>query len=139
MELKELKAAANKFCNEHWGINYTGELDLINRHWKYKNAHFETKTNDPKYHKIVMSKKRNALRTKKQVLNSLLHELVHWRLWSLGLPFDDTDIEFVQEAVRVGASISGTQEARKALEIYEAVQRRKQGVQMTIYDFVDEE
>ncbi|WP_342439278.1 hypothetical protein NSS79_10395 [Paenibacillus sp. FSL L8-0436] len=49
---------------------------------------------------------------------NLLHELVHWRLNTLGLPFDDTDSEFIAECIRVGAPISQDRRAQAAYQRY---------------------
>jgi len=114
MELEELKQHANSLCQKHWGVDYTGEIKLVNREWKRKNAHFETSLLDPNHKVIVFSKKRNAKRSKEAILKTLLHELVHWRLHCLKLPARDTDQEFIEECIRVGASISGTKSAQEA-------------------------
>lgn len=53
-----------------------------------------------------------------EVLDALLHELVHWYLFTQGLPFGDGDEDFVKEALRVGAPISGTREAQRAAYQY---------------------
>lgn len=118
MNLEELQTAANELCQEHWNINYTGEIKLVSQDWKWKNAHFETMKSNPDHQVIVMSKKKNKRRTRGQILGSLLHELVHWRLWSLNVPFDDTDDEFIEECINVCAPFSKTQSAQKALKQY---------------------
>ena len=53
-----------------------------------------------------MSAPVNARKSPVMVADNLLHELVHWRLWTLGLPCDDTDSEFIAECMRVGTSLS---------------------------------
>lgn len=114
MTLDELKQAADTFCQKHWGVPYTGEIKLVSRDWKWKNGHFETKRSDPSYQVIVFSKRKNSRRTKEEILGTLLHELVHWRLHVLGVPNHDTDQEFVEEAIRIGAPISNNKAAQEA-------------------------
>ncbi|WP_262384562.1 hypothetical protein [Paenibacillus terrae] len=64
----------------------------------------------------------NASRSEEAVLGSLLHELVHWRLCTLGLPYDDVAYVFISECLRVGAPIS---HARSAREAYQRFKQRR--------------
>lgn len=118
MELEELKQRANSLCQKHWGVEYTGKIKMVNYQWRRKNAHFEISRTDPNHKVIVFSKKRNAERSKEEILGTLLHELVHWRLHCLGLPNRDDDKEFVLECIKVGARISGTRSAQRAAVLY---------------------
>lgn len=117
MPYDELKRIANELALEHWGVPYTGKFELVNRKWRRMNGCFifNNKTGE---HSIRMSSKVNAERTREEVIGTLLHELVHWRLWSLGLPAHDSDDEFIAECIRVGAPISGSKIAKQAHERY---------------------
>ncbi|WP_379161315.1 hypothetical protein [Paenibacillus sp. sgz5001063] len=42
--------------------------------------------------------------------------LIHWRLYALGLPFDDVNDEFIAECLRVGAPLSGGTREKAAYE-----------------------
>lgn len=114
LSLDELYWHADEFCRKWWGISFTGRIELINRKWRCYYGKFHYRTDDPSASFVRMSRKTNAERTKDEVLRTLLHELVHWRNFMTGLPFDDTDDEFIRECIRVGASISGTQSAQAA-------------------------
>ncbi|MFC5713349.1 hypothetical protein ACFPU1_11175 [Thalassorhabdus alkalitolerans] len=115
LSLEELYEHANRLCMEHWGITYTGRIELVSRNWAARNGCFiYDRGTEERF--IRMSKKRNSGRKKEEVLATLLHELVHWRLHSQGLPARDSDEEFVRECLRVGASISLTQAAQDAVK-----------------------
>lgn len=118
MTLQELYTAANEMCQRWWGVPYTGTIRLMNQEWKSYYAYYYFTLQDDSIREIRMSRKRNAGRTKEEVLRTLLHELVHWRMHTTGQPRDDTDVEFVAECIRVGASLSGTKEARMAVRKY---------------------
>ncbi|WP_243767358.1 hypothetical protein [Paenibacillus agricola] len=57
------------------------------------------------------------------MLGTLLHELVHWRLATEGIPHRDVNDEFIAECVRVGAPISGSTSAQNAYREYQAKRR----------------
>lgn len=67
---------------------------------------------------IRMSKPKNDAHDSEWVYGNLLHELVHWRLKTKGIPFRDDDREFVKECIRVGAPFSETQKAQAAVKKY---------------------
>jgi hypothetical protein len=119
LSLTDLYQLANEISQEHWGIDYTGIIDLTNRRWKRVDGRFsapllsQIHVAEPI---IAFCSKRNAERTQEEVKGSLLHELVHWRLWSLGLPHRDTNKEFIAECLRVGAPISKSGKAQDALK-----------------------
>jgi len=115
LTLEELYAAANEMCRKHWGVDFTGRINVIKRRWKYWNGVFKRRGGD---NWIEFSAPRNAGRSREEVLGVLLHELVHWRLFKTGVPFDDRDPEFVEECLRVGAPISGTKYAKDAHSRY---------------------
>ncbi|PYZ97615.1 hypothetical protein CR205_03195 [Alteribacter lacisalsi] len=114
---QELRKEASKLCRIHWGVDYTGGIELVQERWEERNALFIV-DHDNDQRCIQMSRPRNAERSLEGVIQSLLHELVHWRLQSLGLPFRDTDDAFIEEAIRVGASISLAEDAQKAYRNY---------------------
>ncbi|WP_240374909.1 hypothetical protein [Bacillus piscicola] len=113
--VQDLYELANEMSQKHWGIDYTDNIELVDDDWIQQNAVFiyDRKTRE---RTIQMSAKRNAGRSKDAVLKSLLHELVHWRLHSTGKPCRDEDPEFIEECLRVGASISLAKKAQLALE-----------------------
>ncbi|TMW72808.1 hypothetical protein [Alteribacter natronophilus] len=114
---QELRKEAGKLCRIHWGVEYTDGIELIQEPWEVRNARFIVDHDkDERY--IQMSLPRNEERSRESVIQSLLHELVHWRLLSLGLPCRDTDDAFIAEAIRVGASISLAAEAQEAYRKY---------------------
>lgn len=132
LTLDELYAAANEMCRKWWGVDYTGKIELTRRPWRRTNGVCRYRKNDSGYVvTIVMSEKRNAERTRDEVLETLLHELVHWRLFTDGLSRDgiayakrvsrDDSPEFVRECLRVGAPFSGTKSAQYAAKLYGGV------------------
>lgn len=116
-EQERLLQRAKELAQEHWGVEYTGTFRLLTYRWARRQAAFAFRT-DGSVQEIRMSAPRNASLTPEEVEGNLLHELVHWRLWSLGLPCGDEEPEFVAEALRVGASFSQTEKAQKAYEKY---------------------
>ncbi|WP_188069033.1 SprT-like domain-containing protein [Brevibacillus brevis] len=121
LTLDELYAAANEMCRKWWGVDYTGTIRLTNAKWRAWRGYFILSTADDSLREIRMSRWVNAKRTRDDVLGTLLHELVHWRLFTLGLPNNDADQEFVAECTRVGAPISGAIGARRAAQRYGGV------------------
>lgn len=116
-EQERLLKRANELAQLHWGVDYTGTLRLLTRKWARRQASFAFMS-DGSVQEIRMSAPTNALLSAEEIEGNLLHELVHWRLWSIGAPFDDDDREFVAEAIRVGAAISHAKRAREAYERY---------------------
>jgi hypothetical protein len=114
----DLVAKANELSRKWWGVDYTGTIELVNRKWRRKNACYIYRLNGEPAQIIRMSKPTNDARTEEDVIKTLLHELVHWRLRTQGLPASDGDKEFVEEALRVGAPISGTKAAQFAAKKY---------------------
>lgn len=127
LSVDELYARANEMARKHWGVDFTGTIVLVPYRWRSRLAAFRFKPVDPTFQEIRMSAKVNATLTKEQVLDNLLHELVHWRLYTLGRPFDDTDEEFIRECERVGASLSEATAAQKAYQRYITREARKLG------------
>ncbi|KIL35157.1 hypothetical protein SD71_16150 [Cohnella kolymensis] len=122
--IQDLYRCANELANKHWGVDYTGKIELTNRKWTNRNGHFIARS--PSTHEpiIGMSRKRNAERTEEAVKGTLLHELVHWRLYTCGIPHRDVSHEFIRECLRVGAPISKAARAQRAFEDYQAKARR---------------
>lgn len=110
---------ADELSLKWWGVKYDGLIELKNRRWKNINGRFCAPLASQDIPPIIeMCKKRNAERTEEEIKRTLLHELVHWRLFVLEIPYDDTSKEFIREAIRVGASFSQTAKAKRAYEEY---------------------
>lgn len=110
---ESLQIYAHRLSMECWGVPFTGRIEVVQRDWKRKRGYFQYEGSVIKF-----SKQKNRRRTMEEVLKTLLHELVHWRLYVEGKPNRDDTREFVEEAMRVGASFSGTQAAIKAAAAY---------------------
>lgn len=120
--LEGLYVIANEMCREHWGVDYTGTIELVKRDWSCMNACFISNRSEGTQ-KIRMSTKVNARRDREAVLGTLLHELVHWRLWTQEVPHSDVDYKFIAECIRVGAPISKTRSAQDAYKRYLLIRR----------------
>lgn len=118
LTIEELYKYANELTQRNWGIPFDADIELVNRKWKRCNGYLSINTKENKQ-VIKFSKIRNSERTKQEVLSTLLHELVHWRLYNEGKPFNDEDVHFVEECLRVGAPISGTKLAKEAFNRYQ--------------------
>ncbi|GAA0840677.1 hypothetical protein [Brevibacillus reuszeri] len=116
-EQERLMTIANELARKHWGIDYAGTLTLVDRPWRAYNGRYFWRA-DHSRQEIRMSVRRNAERTPEDVERTLLHELVHWRLQTTGIPHRDTDYEFIAECLRVGASISKARAAQDAYKRY---------------------
>ncbi|MGG4453160.1 hypothetical protein [Brevibacillus porteri] len=121
LTLDELYAAANEMCRKWWETEYTGTIRLTSVNWHRREACFAHSTNGFSVQEIRMSRKVNARFTREHVLGNLLHELVHWRLFTQGIPHTDADPEFVRECIRVGAPFSLSKKAQRAAELYGGV------------------
>lgn len=119
MTLNELYVAANELARKHWGVDYTGTIELVRYMWLRWNGQFQYNRKNQEVQTIRMSAPKNAERTREWVLGILLHELVHWRLYTTGQPYRDCDNEFIAECLRVGAPISGAKKAREAFEVFQ--------------------
>lgn len=123
--LQQLYALADELSMKWWNVPFDGVIELKNRRWKNINGRFLRSMHENTSFEIPaiiqMCTKRNGDRTEEEVKGTLLHELVHWRLFTLGVPHRDSDKEFVAEAIRVGAPISGAKKAQKAFEKYKAI------------------
>lgn len=125
MNEQQLYDLADKLSLKWWGVKYDGLIELKNRRWKNTRGQFikPLKSVNDGRPIIEMCSKRNAERTAEEVEGTLLHELVHWRLWSIGLPHRDHNKEFVLEAIRVEAPISGAKNAQLAFEKYSGTEK----------------
>lgn len=119
-EKQRLLTLANELARKHWGVDYTGTIELVNNKWRCFNGMYRW-NNTTGLRQIRMSGPRNAERTPEEVEKTLLHELVHWRLHTTGVPASDTDYEFIAECLRVGASISNARKAQDAYKRYEQI------------------
>lgn len=121
MTLDELYAEASVFSQHYWGVPYTGRIELVSRRWSMYNGKFIWMRSELGAIPLIrMCRNRNAGRTHAEVLGTLLHELVHWRLATEGLPHRDIDDEFIAECLRVGAPISRGTSAQRAYMEYVA-------------------
>lgn len=116
-EQARLLTLANEMARRHWGVEYTGGLRLTARNWTRRGASFAWNT-ETGLQEVRMSAPVNERLGPENTAGNLLHELVHWRLYTLGGPFRDDDVEFVAECLRVGAPFSQTQAAQRAYEAY---------------------
>lgn len=114
----ELVTKANELSRKWWGVDYTGTIELVKRNWRTREACYVWDTEDDSVNIIRMSKPKNDAHDSEWVYGNLLHELVHWRLKTKGIPFRDDDREFVEECIRVGAPFSETQKAQAAAKKY---------------------
>lgn len=119
----ELYDHAREMSLYHWGTHFDGTIEMVERDWRRQQAviFFPTKH-------IRFSRPVNQRMGKEKIMETLLHELVHWWLYTQGKPYGDSDPEFIQECVRVGAPISGTLAAQKAMRNYLMVLRQRGGV-----------
>lgn len=116
-EQARLLALANEMARRYWGVDYTGTLRLTARNWTRRGACFAW-NNATGLQEIRMSAPVNERSGPDDTAGNLLHELVHWRLYTLGAKFRDDDAEFVAERLRVGAPFSQTQAAQRAYQAY---------------------
>lgn len=128
LTLDELYAAANEMCREHWDVEFTGTIEIVNRRWRNYNGKFLVWPQEPGKTLIRFSSKRNAERTKEEVLGTLLHELTHWRLYTTGQPFRDVAEPFIAECLRVGAPISKSNPAQNAYKRYLMVKAHEERI-----------
>lgn len=122
VSLYELYCFAREKSMEFWGREFDIEIELVNTYWKNQNGSYIYYIQEDRS-VIRMSSKRNMYRSKEQVLSTLLHEMVHWHLHTIGLPYHDDDKEFIEEIQRVGSHISGTKKAQKAFNDLEKLKK----------------
>jgi SprT-like protein len=122
VSLETLYAWSDELAQKWWSRSYTDTIQLTNRRWARTNGRFwaSIPVGVEKISFIEFSRKRNAGRTMEEVKGTLLHELVHWHLFTSGKPHRDSDREFVEECLRVGAPISQSIRAQAALDRFMA-------------------
>lgn len=116
-EQSRLLTLANELARRHWGVEYTGTIRLTRRYWSRMEACYAW-SHDLSRQEIRMSTAGNVEVGPDATEANLLHELVHWRLHTLGVPFDDVDDEFIAECLRVGAPISEGRREQVAYRLY---------------------
>jgi SprT-like protein len=121
LTVDELRAEANAISRKWWGVDYTGVITVVKRGWKRRGACCIIYRDGSKPFEIRFSSVNNAKWSREIVIGNLTHELVHWRLYTLGQPFYDDDSEFVAECDRVGAPLSRTKAAKDAEKRYVAI------------------
>jgi len=116
-EQARLHALANELARKHWGVDYTGTIKLTRRFWRNQQAAYVF-NDSTGLREIRMSTTVNATLTPDSVEGNLLHELVHWRLQTQGIPCGDTSPAFIAEIIRVGAPVSQDRYAQAAYRQY---------------------
>ncbi|PKG23965.1 SprT family zinc-dependent metalloprotease [Niallia nealsonii] len=71
---------------------------------------------------IEMSEVVNQSSAREDVFDTLLHEMVYCHLHTTGQPYNDENLNFIEECYKVGVSIRETKAAQKALEKFEKTQ-----------------
>lgn len=113
--LEELKQEAERFLREEYDIPLLFNIRISGR-LKRSLGQFKYLLNDAEKHiakyghnhvEIVIEKEGTVLAYKKDVFDTLRHELIHYALWRKGLPFDDKDATFINECNRLGVGLSG--------------------------------
>lgn len=121
LSLEELYQIADELCLKWWNVRFEGAICLVKNKWKRMNAYFvpvRNEDNQTFIGAITFSSIKNAQRTREEVISTLLHELVHWRMWKTGKPYEDYSPDFVKECWRVGAPFSKTKTAQRAMRLY---------------------
>lgn len=118
VSLTELIEFGKKKSRECWDRDFTCKVRFVNSYWKNQNA-----TYCPEKKEISFSIYRNAQLDREYILDTMLHEMVHWHLHTTGKMYEDEDFEFIEECLRVGCSLSGDSKAQYAFMEYK--QRHK--------------
>lgn len=126
---KYYREQAKKIAKEHWGVELTCPITFVNRVWKRRSACFIV-NNEAKECEIRLNHKIHDKIGYEGYLPILKHELFHWYLWSIEEPVSDVDPEFVRECIRIGAAISRTKKAQRALEEYKEQARRRRVIDL---------
>ncbi|MGG3803140.1 SprT-like domain-containing protein [Metabacillus fastidiosus] len=114
--LNELYEFARQKAKELWNREFDISIVLYKRKWRRRLAAYCVYLDGSQKPFIKMSQIVNQSRTRKEIFDILLHEMVHWHLHTTGQPFSDGDQNFVAECLKVGAPISEVQKAQKALK-----------------------
>ena len=108
---EELYNYAKLKAKELWNREFDIEIKMNDINWTRRLACY-----NPNEKSIKMSFKINLKHSKENVYGYLLHEMVHWHLHTTNQPYDDSDINFALECIKVGAPLSGAPAAIKAKE-----------------------
>lgn len=114
-ELQELYDYAIEQAYRWWNREFDIQIILTSANWRSMMGCYMHYLDNSRSPFIKMSSVVNARQSLKETFDTLLHEMVHWHLHTSGLPYGDSDEVFIRECLRVGAPISGTNVARKAL------------------------
>ncbi|MFK3936557.1 hypothetical protein ACI2JA_03445 [Alkalihalobacillus sp. NPDC078783] len=109
LDITILKIEALTLVKKYWGISEIPNIvidQLTDDEWKAKakKSGYESivGTYWSNRNTVELNSSANNERSNKQISDTLLHELVHWRNHQLGIPYCDSDIEFARELIRVG-------------------------------------
>lgn len=109
VSLDELIEFAKRKSKELWNRDFTCKIKIVNRFWKQQLGAYY-----PKRREILFSEYINAVLPKEKILDTLLHEMVHWHLHTTGRNFGDEDFEFIEECLKIGCGLSHDSKAQKA-------------------------
>ena len=122
MTERELMMVCKKFAKEHWGMDFNIPVKVSGRMTVTLGAFYHSRKTPTK---VVFSK--NLIQNYKPstIKSVILHELTHWVLFMQNKPFKDTDRTFIQEAKKVGASLTGTIQCAGKLHKFVCTKCRK--------------
>lgn len=109
---------AREFLKNEYGL----KLDIpikVNPRTSITHGMFYFNPKDNIAVRISISKSMIEYNEESFAISTLKHELVHYALFELGLPYHDGDKEFEKELKRVGASSTGVRVSINKEEIYE--------------------
>ncbi|RXZ78093.1 hypothetical protein EBB07_28995 [Paenibacillaceae bacterium] len=113
--LDELYEFGKEKSLEFWNRDFTCKITLVKTYWKDQLGVYY-----PDRETIAFSEHMNATQSKKKVLDTMLHEMVHWHLHTSGKEYDDEDFGFIEECLRVGCGLSQSSSARRAYVMYKS-------------------
>lgn len=96
-----------------WNREFDCKIEIIKQYWSKRLG-----TYWPNKRCIHFSQYKNANYSKKEILDTLLHEMVHWHLHTTGKNNEDEDFEFIEECLRVGCGLSQDGAAQRAFRKY---------------------
>jgi hypothetical protein len=118
VEVKELYLFARQKSMELWNREFTCLIVMVKTFWKNQLG-----TYSPNKLTIHFSEYLNSAYSKEKILDTLLHEMVHWHLHTSGQKYDDEDFEFIAECIRIGCGLSLSSKAQKAFINYKEHQK----------------
>jgi len=115
-----LQFEANRLAKEFWDIDKYPKVALdFSEAVDGKGACFTVA-----YQLIEFWSETNRQRSKDQVFDTLLHELCHWYLYTTGQEYNDSDVRFAEELIRVGVGHTHNSNNPDAVKAFaEAVKR----------------